>query len=205
MTVRMVAIGGSLGSPSGASTTEAALRCAASVATALGAEVEFFTGERLRLPPYDPSASAVPPTVTRMLAAVSEADAVLVASPAYHGGVSGLVKNALDYLEGLRDDRRPYLEQRAVGCIGVGAGGQGAAATLHGLRQIVHALRGWPAPLGVAVGTEDDRTQRIAAHGGLSEKVVGQLETLGADLFEFARIRRTAHSPSPPRSRQAVG
>ncbi|MEU0007158.1 NADPH-dependent FMN reductase [Streptomyces sp. NPDC006314] len=204
MTVRMVAIGGSLGSPSGASTTEAALRCAASVATALGAEVEFFTGERLRLPPYDPSA-APPPAVSRMLAAVAGSDALLVASPAYHGGVSGLVKNALDYLEGLRQDSRPYLEQRAVGCIGVGAGAQGAAATLHGLRQIVHALRGWPTPLGVAVSTEHDRAERLGTPGGLSAKVVGQLETLGAELFEFARIRRAAHNASPPLPRQAVG
>ncbi|MFJ9818107.1 NADPH-dependent FMN reductase [Streptomyces sp. NPDC101151] len=204
MTVFMVAIGGSIGAPAGASATEAALRCAASAAQARGAEVEFFTGERLRLPLYDPSAGVRPPTVTRMLDAVAAADAVLIASPSYHGGVSGLVKNAMDYLEGLRGDPRPYLTQRAVGCIGVGGGAQGAAATLRSLRETVHALRGWPAPLGVVVGPEDRRGDQ-PGEAGLSDTVVGRLETLGTELFEFARIRRPARAPVPTIAGRAVG
>ena len=75
----------------------------------------------------------------------------MIASPGYHGSVSGMVKNALDYAEDLRHDERPYLEDRAVGLIAVAHGWQTAVGTLNQLRQVVHALRGWPAPLGVAI------------------------------------------------------
>ena len=42
-------------------------------------------------------------------------DGLIIATPSYHGGVSGMIKNALDYIEALRDDARPYLHGRAVG------------------------------------------------------------------------------------------
>src|SRR5215210_4500152 len=86
---------------------------------------------------------------------IARGDGVTLASPAYHGGVSGFVKNALDHVEELRDSRRPYLDGRAVGCIACAGGWQAAAATLAGLRSIVHALRGWPTPLGVALNTSE--------------------------------------------------
>ena len=40
-----------------------------------------------------------------LVADVRRADAVVIGSPAYHGSLSGVVKNALDHLEALRDDR----------------------------------------------------------------------------------------------------
>ena len=66
----------------------------------------------------------------------------MITSPGYHGTVSGLVKNALDYLEELRGDQRPYLDGRAVGLIAVARGWQASVSTLGTLRQVVHALRG---------------------------------------------------------------
>ena len=67
--------------------------------------------------------------------------------------MSGLVKNALDYLEELRGDQRPYLDGRAVGLVAVARGWQASVATLGTLRQVVHALRGWPTPLGLAINS----------------------------------------------------
>jgi FMN reductase len=66
-----------------------------------------------------------------------------------------MVKNAIDYTEDLRDDERCYLTGKAVGLVATGAGWQGAVQTLVALRGIVHALRGWPTPLGVAVNTAE--------------------------------------------------
>jgi FMN reductase len=77
----------------------------------------------------------------------------VISSPGYHGTVSGLVKNALDYLEELRGDQRPYLDGRAVGLIAVARGWQASVSTLGTLRQVVHALRGWPTPLGLAINS----------------------------------------------------
>jgi FMN reductase len=36
--------------------------------------------------------------------------------------VAGLVKNAIDYVQDMADDSRPYLSDRPVGCIATGAG-----------------------------------------------------------------------------------
>ena len=63
------------------------------------------------------------------------------------------IKNALDYAEDTAKDARPYLDGRAVGCIACAYGWQATDSTLIAMRSIVHALRGWPTPLGVAANT----------------------------------------------------
>ena len=95
-----------------------------------------------------------------------------------HGGPSGLIKNALDHLEELRDDERPYLDGRAIGCIVCAAGWQATATTLASLRSTVHALRGWPTPLGVTinstpVGDVDPIAAAAPQLGMLVDQVVG--------------------------------
>ncbi|OAR26378.1 hypothetical protein A8W25_13245 [Streptomyces sp. ERV7] len=187
MSVRLVAIGGSIGRPGRPSRTEAALRRATAAAVEAGAEAEFFVGEQLRLPLYDPSSTVRDARTRDLLDAVRRADALLIASPAYHGAVSGLIKNALDYFEDLREDCRPYLEQRVVGCIGVGAGPQGPAAALRSLRDIVHALRGWPTPLGVVVGAAPTDLS-----GGRDDRTAAQLDAMGSEVADFARMRSAA-------------
>ena len=42
-----------------------------------------------------------------MIDAIERADGVILASPSYHGGMTGLLKNALDHLEALADRPRP--------------------------------------------------------------------------------------------------
>lgn len=135
------------------STTELALRFCLKVLEQAGAKTELLGGQDLLLPMYDPADSRRAPRAERLLAAVRHADAVILGTPAYHASVSGLVKNALDHLEELRGDDPPYLEGRAVGCIVTSRGPQAGGLTLTALRSIVHALRGWPTPLGVVINT----------------------------------------------------
>ncbi|MFD0392847.1 NADPH-dependent FMN reductase [Streptomyces nogalater] len=104
-----------------------------------------------------PRLGASAPQARRLLSAIAGADGLVLASPAYHGGISGLVKNALDHVEELREDTRPYLSERAVGCVAVAHGWQGAVSTLAALRDVTHALRGWPTPLGAAINTSTAR------------------------------------------------
>jgi FMN reductase len=106
--------------------------------------------------------------------------------------MSGLLKNALDYLQALAADERPYLHHKAVGCIVSAAGWQAGATALASLRATVHALRGWPTPLGVAVNS---MTSPFGPGGeALDAKLAGQLDTLGAEVVAFARaeVRRFA-------------
>ena len=115
-----------------------------------GATTKLYGGESLLFPHYEPGAP-LDAAAADYLAAVRAADAVVLGSPGYHGGISGLVKNAVDYLEELRDDPAPYLDGKAVGCVSTAYGWQAAVSTLSALRQTVHALRGWPTPYGIAM------------------------------------------------------
>ena len=97
---------------------------------------------------YAPHELERTPKALELVSALRDADAVVVGSPGYHGAVSGLVKNALDYIEDLREDPRVYLDNTPWGCISCAYGWQAAVGTLGQLRSIGHALRAWPTPLG---------------------------------------------------------
>lgn len=150
MTIKIVAIGGTT---SALSSTEMALRLAAARAAELGAQTTVFGGEYLASLPHYRSAAYQAGDGTEFVEAVRAADGLLIAAPGYHGSISGLVKNALDYLEDLAKDERPYLDGRAVGLIATAYGDQATMSTMLTLRSIVHALRGWPTPMGATVRT----------------------------------------------------
>jgi FMN reductase len=180
VSVRVVGIGGSIRAESH---SELALRIALAGAEAAGARTTAITGADLVLPFYDPAIDATPEKAGRLVQAVREADGVVLVSPGYHGTVSGLVKNALDFIELLRDEPRPYLEARAVGCVALAQGWQAAVTTLTALRSIVHALRGWPTPLGAAVNTTE---VSFDADGCSDPQVEKILRTIGEQVVEFA-------------------
>ncbi len=185
MTVTVVGIGGSLRPDS---QSERALRIALSGAEEAGAKTIAFSGEDLVLPFYDPAIADRPANALRLIDELRSADGVVIVSPGYHGTVSGLVKNALDYLEDLREENEPYLDGRAVGCVSVAFGWQAAVTTLTALRSIVHALRGWPTPLGAAVNSA---VVKFDADGGCSDpKVAANLRTIGAQVVDFANARQ---------------
>ena len=109
---------------------------------------------------------------------------VVIASPGYHGSISGLIKNALDYIEDLRTEPAPYLDGRAVGCIACAAGWQATGPTLAALRSVVHALRGWPTPMGVVVNTAEPVFEESGRC--LDPIMDAQLALVGRQVIEFA-------------------
>jgi FMN reductase len=179
----IVGIGGTVRTPS---SSERVLSLALAAAEAQGARTRLFGGEALaRLPIYNPSDPGDPPDRLALVEAVRGADGVIVATPGYHGSISGLIKNALDSLEPLRDDARPYLDGRAVGCIVVADGWQACGSALSALRAIVHALRGWPTPLGA---TLNSATQPFDPAGALKDpRDAWQVETVAQQVVDFAR------------------
>jgi FMN reductase len=169
------------------SSTDSALRTTLEAAEGEGAQTRCFSGAELAaLPLFSPADGERTPQARELIDAVRAADGLIVASPGYHASISGMVKNALDYLEDLRDDERPYLAGRGVGCIATGAGWQAAVSTLGALRSIVHALRGWPTPLGAAINTAPGRSDEEERRARV------QLETIAGEVVEFARTRRAA-------------
>jgi FMN reductase len=181
----IVGIGGSTGVTS---VTSRLLRRCLEHAERLGARTSAITGAQLgELPIYSVDDEVpVPPPFVRE---VRTADGVVIATPGYHAGMSGLVKNALDHLEALRDDPHPYLDGRAVGVIVGASGWQACGTTLVSVRSTIHALRGWPTPFGVTVNTAE---QRLDAAGNFGEVVDGALAILAGQLVEFAQWRASA-------------
>jgi FMN reductase len=168
------------------SSTEKALRVSLEAAAREGAETLLLGAEDLSLPMYSPESSERTPTALRLIEEVKRADGILVASPGYHGTVSGLVKNALDYIEDLRSHSPPYLDGRAVGCIACAYGWQATVTTLMALRSIAHALRGWPTPMGAAINSAGPV---FDADGScIDEGARFQLELVGVQVVEFAQM-----------------
>ena len=182
MTIRIVAIGGTV---SPGSTTELALRIAVAGAEAQGAEVTFFGGDYLAALPYYGGPGHSAKVGAELVEAVRSADGVLIASPGYHGTPSGMVKNALDYLEELARDERPYLDGRPVGLIATAYGDQATMSTMQTLRSVAHALRGWPTPLGATVRSYKGL---FGADGEcLDDKIRGTLTIVGEQVVQGAR------------------
>lgn len=178
----VVGVGGTLRANS---STERALRhCLASVERQ-GGRTKLYCGDDIELPMYNPHDPARTDKAVELIDALREADAVVVGSPGYHGGISGLVKNALDYIEDMRSDSRVYLDDKPWGCISCAYGWQAAVGTMDQLRAVGHALRAWPTPLGVAINSADqiwDEAGTLVDAG-----VRAQLELLASQVLAFAR------------------
>ncbi len=185
MTINIVGVGGTL---RGDSSSARALRFCLAHAAARGAGTRLFTNDDLRLPLYEPGGQAAP-LAAELIAALRVADGILLASPGYHGSISGVLKNVLDYTEAMAGDPACYFEGRAIGCIVTAAGWQAAGSTLAALRSIVHALRGWPTPLGVMINSSEPV---FAADGAcLSPVTAGALTAMTDQVLDFAAMRRT--------------
>jgi FMN reductase len=140
------------------SSSEKLVRCVLREIETQGGETKMFGGEALaELPHFTPENSQRSAEQQQFIESIRQADGLVIGSPAYHGGVSGLVKNAIDLLEDLREDTNSYFSGRAVGLVVTAAGWQACGVTLQALRGIVHALRGWPTPLGIAVNSLDQK------------------------------------------------
>jgi len=149
-----------------------------------GAETVMFSVAELDLPPYHPDGKDRTQGVRRLVGEVRRADGLVIAAPDYHGGTSGALKNALDYLWDLGDTPRPGLDARPVGLLACDEG-PGAGGALSALRATVHALGGWPTPLGVSLGRQE--CAAIDQYGAIaSPQVAARFDTLTDQIMGFA-------------------
>ena len=162
-----------------------------------GARTHLISGLSLQLPLYQPDNAERSEGARLLVGELRKADGIIVGSPGYHGSISGLVKNALDYAEDLRTDARPYFSGRAVGCIATAGGWPGAVNTLSALRDIVHALRGWPTPMGAAINSADSS---FDAQGQCTVPRVAQmLDLMAEEVAHFTRAMSQANESKATR------
>ncbi|MBZ8182951.1 NADPH-dependent FMN reductase [Oscillatoria salina] len=141
--VKIVGIGGSL-RPN--SYSYQALKIAVQRVEALGAEVEILDLREMKLPLCD-GGDDYPdyPDVAQLQATVKAADGLILATPEYHGSVSGVLKNALDLMS------FDELSGKVTGLISV-LGGQSNSNALNDLRTIMRWVHAWVIPEQIAVG-----------------------------------------------------
>jgi FMN reductase len=177
----LVGLGGSLREGSRSS---AALREALRIAAGQGAATELLDLRELALPMYSPVLElagypeAARPGIERLLAAVGRADAMLWASPTYHGTVTGAFKNALDFFELLPEGPVRYLQGRAVGLITVPD-----PVTFGAMADAANELRAWLAPTRVALRSADYAPDLTIT----DPKALRRLERLVGELLAFGR------------------
>ena len=170
------------------STSERALAVALEAAAAAGCETRLFGASAMPSETFDPTCSERSDAARALVDALRRADGVLIATPAYHGGISGLVKNAIDFTEDMKDDVHPYLDGRAVGCIVVADGAQALGSTLASLRAIVHALRGWPTPFAAALNGRD---RPFGGDGRAPDEAsLVACRLVASQVVEFAAMKR---------------
>jgi FMN reductase len=140
---KVVAMSGSL--RSGSHSYQALIQAVERI-RGLGAEVEVFDLRELTLP-FCTGADDYPefPDVQRLKVAVTEADAIVLATPEYHGSLSGVLKNALDLLG------FDQFSGKVTGVISV-LGGQANSNALNDLRTILRWIHAWVIPEQIAVG-----------------------------------------------------
>jgi FMN reductase len=140
--VKIVGIAGSLRADS---YSHQALQQAVDRLEALGAEVEVLDLRTMNLPFCD-GGDAYPdyPDVQRLQETVKQADALVLATPEYHGSLSGVLKNALDLMS------FEQLDGKVTGVISV-LGGQSNSNALNDLRTIMRWVHAWVIPEQVAI------------------------------------------------------
>ncbi|MBD2183238.1 NADPH-dependent FMN reductase [Aerosakkonema funiforme] len=179
--VKVVGIGGSLRPDS---YSQQALRIAAQRVEALGAEVEILDLREMQLP-FCNGEEEYPdyPDVERLRNAVKGADALILATPEYHGSLSGVLKNALDLMS------FDELSNKVTGLISV-LGGQSNSNALNDLRVILRWVHGWVIPEQIAIG----QVWKAFGPDGklLDEKLSQRFDGFAQSLVESTRKLRSA-------------
>lgn len=142
----MIKVVGIIGSLRSGSYSALALKEAVNRIEDLGATVDILDLREMQLP-FCNGGDEYPGyrDVEIMREKVKAADALILATPEYHGSVSGVMKNALDLMS------FEHLSGKVTGMISV-LGGQSNSNALNELRIIIRWVHGWVIPEQIAVG-----------------------------------------------------
>ena len=119
------------------------------IAKEQGAHVEFWDLSERPLPLVGEEGCWTHPNVKAFQSLLEESDAFLLSSPEYHGTMSGVMKNTLDWMYDKHVGGKVFGLMSALG-------GVTNANTLNHLRISLRWLHGWPVPEQLAIGHVKD-------------------------------------------------
>lgn len=154
------------------SQSAAALKHALSAAQSHGATTRLLDLRIADLPMFRPDEDSESSGLQQAIDDVAWADAFVLATPDYHGSMSGALKNFLDY----------HWQEFAGKLFGyLCASHEKGLLPMEQMRVAVRQCYGWSLPYGVSVGGDE---------GKLASTGEARLQMLGRDLAVYGRLIR---------------
>jgi NAD(P)H-dependent FMN reductase len=181
MTIKLLGIAGSMRSNSYSfKALEHALKIAKNN---YNAEINLFDLRKNRLPIYEPNLNhdLIKTTEKESLqmanALVKWADAIILTSPDYHGSMSGVLKNFLDY----------FWKEFSGKTFGyICASHEKGLTVMEQMRTAVRQCYGWSMPYGISTSSDDfDNEGNIT-----NKKTLLRIEMLSRDLVYYGKAIR---------------
>ena len=173
-TINILGVGSSL--REGSSST-AMLKIALDFVKNHGAETRLLDLKQTNLPLYDPNENQSGMELREVEEDVKWADAFILATPDYHGSMSGTMKNFLDY----------FWSEFAGKTFGyICASHEKGLTVMDQMRTAVRQCYGWSLPYGISVNGQDDiKNGKI-----MSPALKARLEMLTRDLSVYGNLIR---------------
>ncbi len=140
-----------------------------------GAQVRLLELSKTILPIYDPHRESSK-EIEYAAEAVGWADAFILASPDYHGSMSGALKNFLDH----------FFEEFAGKLFGyIVASHEKGLTVMEQMRTAVRQCYGWSMPYGVSINGEQD----FGVNGEMANaRLAKRLQMMSRDLVVYGKL-----------------
>ncbi|MEH0153019.1 NAD(P)H-dependent oxidoreductase [Limibacter armeniacum] len=139
----------------------------------LGIETSIFKIADAGIPLFDVSLQKTPNSVVVMNHVFREADVHIWLTPLYHGSMTGVMKNCLDWLQYSANLPKPYLIGKIIGLV-CWADGVQAMQGINAMDAVAKALRAWTAPLSIPI----ERSKLFDENGEISSHYKDRFTTL---------------------------
>jgi FMN reductase len=123
-----------------------------------------------------------PPDVIQLRQALKDSQGIILATPEYHGSLTGALKNMLDLMS------IEEFETKIIGLVGVAGGHIGAINSLNTMKTICRNLHCWVLPQEVSIANSaqtfnDDGTAK-------DPEIEERLLNVGRQLVKFASVQQ---------------
>jgi NAD(P)H-dependent FMN reductase len=123
-----------------------------------------------------------PPDVIQLRQALKNSHGIILATPEYHGSLTGALKNMLDLMS------IEEFETKIIGLVGVAGGHVGAINSLNTMKTICRNLHCWVLPQEVSIANS---SQAFNDDGTVKDpEIEERLLNVGRQLVKFASVQR---------------
>ena len=123
-----------------------------------------------------------PPDVRQLRQALKDSQGIILATPEYHGSLTGALKNMLDLMS-VED-----FETKIIGLVGVAGGHIGAINSLNTMKTICRNLHCWVLPQEVSIANS---WEMFDDDGSVKDPALEQrLLNIGRQVVKFVSVQR---------------